>query len=128
MSETINVNIFDDYYGDDAVPAGEIQETYAYLEGTDLSDDDQRAVLLQLQLSCMELKKAGSSLECNLCWYDAAQRYPMLVGTEIEACLFKRWQLEMKNLPHSEREALVENLAGLALTYRERPLFIYSES
>lgn len=128
MTDVISINIWDDYYDDGFVPEGETQETYAYVDNCDLSDDDQREVLQQFQAQVMELQQPGSSLKCNISWYDSAQVYPALVGTEHEWCLYKRWQLELKNIPHSERESIVEAISGLDLRYGDRPMRIYSES
>ena len=128
MADSININIWDDYYEDGFVPEGKNQETYAYVDNGDLSDDDQRDVLKLLQAHVMEMKQPGSSIECNLNWYDSAQVYPALVGTEHEWCLYKRWQLELKNIPHCERELIVAVMADLQLRYGDRPVLIYSES
>lgn len=127
-TEAIHVNIWDDYHDDGFVPEGKIQETYAYVEGGDLTADDSHAVLLQLQKTVEFLKATGSVLVCCVEWYDSALVYPNLVGTEHERHLFKRWQLQMKHLPHSELEDIVERLGRLQLVYNGRPVVVYSES
>jgi hypothetical protein len=126
--EAIHVNIWDDYHDDGFVPEGEVQETYAYVEGGDLVDDDKRAVLLQLQQTVESIKVPESALVCGVEWYDSALVYPSLVGTEHERHLYKRWQLQLKHLPHSERESLVEVLGRLQLQYNGRTVVVYSES
>lgn len=129
MSEqTIHINIWDDYHDDGFVPAGEIQETYAYVEDGDLPDEEQREVLLKLQGAVSAAKESGSALECSICWHDSALVHPNLVGTEHAWCLYKRWQLELKHLPHREREALVDVLAKSVLLHNGLPCVIYSES
>lgn len=126
--EKIHVNIWDDYHDDGFVPEGEVQETYAYVEGGDLADDDNRAVLAQLQQTIESMKATDSALVCCVQWYDSAAVYPNLVGTEHERLLYKRWQLQLTNLPHREREQLVANLVSRQLRYNDRPVVIYSES
>jgi hypothetical protein len=124
----IQVNIWDDYYDDGFVPEGSIQETYAYVEGGDLADDESRAVLLQLQQTVESLKVPGSNLVCCIEWYDSALVYPNLVGTEHERHLFRRWHLQLRHLPHREREDIVDVLGRLQLEYDGRPIVVYSES
>lgn len=126
--ETIHINIWDDYHDDGFVPEGETQETYAYVEGSDLTDDESRAVLVQLQQTVESIKAHDSALVCCIKWHDSAAVYPNLVGTEHEWCLYKRWQLQMKHLPHSEREQLVEMLGRHEIQHDGRPVVVYSES
>jgi hypothetical protein len=105
-----------------------LQATFSYVEGGDLSDEVQHDVLLKLQSSVLAVKQSDSSLECSIRWHDSAQIYPNLVGTVHERGLYKRWQLEMTHLPHSEREVLVDALAGLELQHNGIPVLVYSES
>lgn len=127
-SQRININIWDDYHEDGYVPEGEIQETYAYVDGGGFTDDDVRMILLELQQSIGMVRTTASALQLSIEWYDSAVVYPNLVGTEHEHCLYKRWQLQMKHLPHREREDLIEALNGLHLDYKGTPIFVYSES
>jgi hypothetical protein len=63
--KAIHINIWDDYRDNESVPGGEIQETYAYIEGGSLPDEAQRNVLLALQSSLLTVKKKGvSGFEC----------------------------------------------------------------
>lgn len=120
MTDEINVNIWDDYHDDGYVPEGETQDTFAYVE-SDLLDEDCKKVLELVQ---QEVAKLSS---CELNYYDSAKVYPNLVGTEYAYSLYKRWQLEIKNLPHLEREKLVQSLQN-KLQYQNRPINVYSES
>ena len=122
MTEKININIWDDYFGDGYVPAGKIQETYAYVE-CKISDDASKNVLELLKEQIAKLSTC--TLELN--YYDSAKVYPNLVGTEYEYSLYKRWQLEIKNLTHKERENIVESLKN-KLQYQDTPIVVYSES
>lgn len=127
-ADSIQINIWDDYPEDGSVPAGTIQETYAYVEEDDLADDDQLGALLQLQKAIEFLKDKESPLVCSVEWFDTAAIYPDLVGTEHEHWMFKRWQLKLQNLTHNEREHIVAVLGRLQLGYKGRPLTVYSES
>lgn len=122
MTEKISVNIWDDYHDDGYVPEGETQDTYAYVE-CELSDEDCKNVLQLLKEQIAEISTCGLELE----YYDSAKVYPNLVGTEYEYSLYKRWQLEIKNLTHEEREKIVEALQN-KLQYQNRLIKVYSES
>jgi len=126
--EKIHINIWDDYSDDGYVSDGKSQETYAYVEGTDLSDDDSRAVLFQLQQSIEAITHPACALVCTIKWHDSALEYPSLIGTEHERHLYKRWQLQMSPLPHSEREYIVAALSNHQLKYNGIPIVVYSES
>jgi hypothetical protein len=127
MKNTINVNIWDDYHDDGYVPEGEIQETYAYIE-SDISDDDCKNVLELVKNTIEKFIKPEWHLDMELQYYDSAKVYPNLVGTEHAAFLYKRWQLEMKNISHENREYLVDILSKAKLKYADNLLVIYSES
>jgi hypothetical protein len=126
-ADAISINIWDDYCSDGYVPDGAVQETYAYVED-DLSDEDSREVLELLRVALDSARVAGSTFESCIKWHDSAELYPSLVGAEHERYLYKRWQLELRGLPHQEREQLVERLSQLDLRYKGAPLDIYSES
>ena len=117
----------DDYDDDGYVPEGEIQETYAYTESK-IPDEDCEKILELIKTTIEKLAKPEWSLEMYLNYYDSAKVYPNLVGTEHECCLYKRWQLEIKNITHQMREYLVEKLENKQLKYNETPLIVYSES
>ena len=122
MAEKISVNIWDDYHDDGYVPEGEIQVTYAYVE-CELSDEDCKNVLELLKEEISKLSTCG--LELN--YYDSAKVYPNLVGSEYEYSLYKRWQLEIKNMTHKELDSIVGNLEN-KLQYQDRLINVYSES
>ena len=126
-NNSISVNIWDDYHDDGYVPEGKIQETYADIE-SDLAEQDCKNVLELIMQNIEQLAKPEWSLKLYMNYYDSAKVYPNLVGTEHEDCLYKRWQLEMKNISHEAREYLVEALQEQNLKYQETPLNIYSES
>ena len=114
--------ITDDYHDDGYVPEGESQDTYAYVE-CELSDEDCKNVLELLKEQISMLSTCG--LELN--YYDSAKVHPQFVGTENEIFLYKRWQLEIKNLTHEKREDIVDNFKD-KMQYKDRPVVVYSES
>lgn len=127
MSNYIPVNIWDDYHDDGYVPEGEIQETYAYVE-SNLEDEECKNVLILLKEKIEHLTSENSDLTMNINYYDSAKVYPNLVGTEYEYSLYKRWQLEMKNITHETRESLVEELKKEVLEHKGIKIKVYSES
>ena len=127
MSNYIPVNIWDDYHDDGYVPEGEIQETYAYVESK-LEDEECKNVLILLKEKIEHLTSEKSELTMSINYYDSAKVYPNLVGTEYEYSLYKRWQLEMKNISHETRESLVEALKKEALEHKGLKIKVYSES
>ena len=127
MSNYIPVNIWDDYHDDGYVPEGEIQETYAYVESK-LEDEECKNVLILLKEKIEHLTSENSDLTMNINYYDSAKVYPNLVGTEYEYSLYKRWQLEMKNITHETRESLVEALKKEVLEHKGIKIKVYSES
>jgi hypothetical protein len=129
MTNKINVNIWDDFHDDGYVPDGETQETYAYIESNgEVEDVDCKNVLELLKTNIEMLAKPEWNLVLYVDYYDSAKVYPNLVGTEHAWCLYKRWQLEMKNITHEALDYLVENLQKQQLKYNGIPLDIYSES
>lgn len=124
----INVNIWDDFHDVGYAPDGEIQGTYAYVEDSNMADDDCKSVLELLKQNIESLMKPEWNLKLEISYYDCALKYPQLVGTEYEFNLYKRWQLEMKNLSYEALYFLVENLKDKKMQYMERAIFVYSES
>lgn len=126
MTDSININIWYDYFDDGYVPEGEIQETYAYVESK-LDENDAQNVLHFLKEK-IESMTSNNTLKLELVFYDSAIKYPHLIGTEYEFILYKRWQLNMSNLTHELRESIVQTLEQENLHYNNIPLTIYSES
>ncbi len=123
----ISVNIWDDFYDDEHVPDGEIQETYAYIEEDNLSYDTEKECLAIL-MKHVEKTALFPNENMELSFYDSAKVYPNLVGTEHEYCLYKRWQIQFKNITHSTLDSLVEKLNNADLHHNGIALGIYSES
>lgn len=123
----IPINIWDDYHEDGYVPEGEKQETYAYVEDSDLSHE-LRKQALEFLMNYIKEKKLLPEVDIILSYYDSKKKYPGLIGTENEWCLFERWELRFDNLTHESREKLVQTLQKEKITFDDNIFSIYSES
>ena len=125
--KTIPINIWDDFYDDEDIPHGEKQETYIYVEGTDLPHETQKEFLEIL------LKYITDNLELDgvkmwMFFYVSKDKYPNLVGTENEWCLFDRWEIRVQNLTHERLYQLIEEIKEANISVEGIPFDIYSES
>lgn len=84
--------------------------------------------MILLKEKIEHLTSENSDLTMSINYYDSAKVYPNLVGTEYEYSLYKRWQLEMKNITHETRESLVEALKKEVLEHKGIKIKVYSES
>jgi hypothetical protein len=121
------INIWDDYYEEGYIPEGEIQETYIYVEDSDLSHELRHDILAYL-LEYLQTQVALPGVNMRLFFYESRKKYPNLVGTENEWILFDRWEIRVEHLTHERREDLVVELEKAALKYQEVALHIYSNS
>jgi hypothetical protein len=129
MIERIPVNFWDDFWEDDYVPEGEIQETYAYVEDDDIPIEQRKGYLEELmKFMLAQLKEELEGIEVELFFYDSHEKYPDLVGTEHEWCLFKRWEIRLKHITHERLNKVVDKLQNINLKYGGVPYYIYSES
>lgn len=120
----ISVNIWDDYHGDNFSNESGIDDTYMYIE-TVIDYQYQREILNSIvSLAKSIIPQAKFELHFN----DTTLKYPHFLGTENERLLFKRWQINIKNLSHTNREILVKKLNSLDLYYYEENIKFYSES
>jgi hypothetical protein len=125
--EPIPINIWDDYHEDGYIPEGKIQETYMYVEDTDISHE-ARHNILKAFMRYISSKFDLTGVILSLDYYDSKLKYPNLVGTENEWCLFERWQINVKHLTHEKREEIVKCLKDVNLKILDIPIVVYSES
>ena len=125
--KNICINIWDDYTDDGYLSPGESQNTYAYIE-SDLDDSSSKALLEQFKNLLITLKSFDPSITLDLNFYDSSKFYPSLIGTEHEIFLFKRWQLEIFNISHSKREAIIQELMTINFIFNDMKVIVYSES
>jgi len=121
------INIWDDYYEDGYVPEGEKQETYMYVE-TDEVTLEQKKNILEHILSYINNNLKLNGVKTSLIFYDSKIKYPTLVGSEYEWCLFERWEVRFENLTHKRLFKLLDELTSANLMVDNTPLNIYSES
>lgn len=123
----IPINIWDDFYEDDYIPEGEIQETYIYVEDTEISHD-ARHKILEYFLKYIEIKFDLTGVEFDLIYYDSKLIYPQFVGTENEWMLYERWQINVKHLTHKKLDEIIHGLDKIKLNILDIPIIVYSES
>ncbi len=130
--ERIPINIWDDFYEDGYVPENEIQETYAYVEDTDIPHDIRKECL-EILLNSIKVNNYLPNVEMTLEWHDTINDYDK---ESVKRCIeaygenffFKRWEIKFKNITHEMLYELVEILDKNSLTYNNIPFEIYSES
>jgi len=61
MSETISINLWDDYYEDGYIPAGERQETHMYVEAYEGNDKEG---------DCKKKKNRKGWIDGDTCMYE----------------------------------------------------------
>lgn len=125
----ICINIWDDFYEDGYVPEGNIQETYAYVEMSDVSHDHCKQFLDAIHDYMKDfLRIQDDGVDIEMEFQEGAKKYPGLVGTENEIMLFDRWELKFKHLTHSRLHKLVNELGEANFEFEGIPFDIYSES
>ena len=123
----IPINIWDDYYEDDYIPKDKKQETYIYVEDTDISLEKRKECLMLLY-EYMTSKLDLRNIKMNLFFCDSKVKYPKLIGPEYEYLHFQRWEIRLENLTHKRRFKLVNELNNAKLSIDGIPFEIYSES
>lgn len=132
MNNNIPINIWDDFYEDNFVPENEIQQTYAYVEDSDIPHEIQEQYLkflLNFIQSNIDLNDCKMSLE----FHDSKNDYD---NETVERCInhygenffYKRWEIKFKGITHEQLDKLVEELRKANLRFNELPFNIYSES
>ena len=123
----ININIWDDFCDDGFAPNGEPQNTYAYVEVNDIPDIETKKILEILLDYISANHLLPESVEVDLDFYDSTTKYPILI-LENEYFLFKRWQINFKNISHKILDKLIDDLQKIELNINEVKFNIYSES
>lgn len=124
---SIPINIWDDFWEDGYVPDGEIQETYAYVEDSEIPQED-RKLYLEFFMSHLKTKEFLSNVDMQLTFYQSKNEFPSLVGTEYERMLFERWEIRFKHLTHENIYRILEELENKKLVLNNHPIRVYSES
>ena len=124
---TIPINIWDDFYDDGYIPKGENQNTYIYIEESNMPLDKQESIL-QILLEHLNTNVRLDGVTLRLFLNDTSSKYPPWIGTEHEWMLYKRWEIRIDDLTHKRLNTLVGELNNAHLDYEGVPFRIYSES
>jgi len=121
-TKQIMINIWDDYFDDDDVPDGVIQETYIFVEDDAFTQDFEK--------ECLEFLLPFINASGD---YDGATFHVGLWDSKTDpetaaAPQYLQWRIIARNFTQANRELLLERLQGLKLAYQGLPLDIYSES
>ena len=126
--ERIPINIWDEYYEEGYIPDGEIQETYIYVEDTDIPQE-KRHECLKVLLDYMNKNLNLDGVKMWLELYESRKKYPNLIGNpDAEGMFFDRWEIKIEHLTHERRHKLVDELNAANITIDNVPFEIYSES
>lgn len=130
----IPINIWDDYYEEDYIPEGEKQETYIYVEDTDIPLD-KRKVCLEMLLNYMNENLSLPGVKMWIELFDSRVKYPKMTrerceesGFDYDTFHFSRWEIKVENLTHKRRYVLEKELQECGLELDGVPFYIYSES
>ena len=123
----IRVNLWNDYFDDEDIPEGKSQETYMYVEDSDVDQEDAKNYLEFLLDHIFKNVDIGGAVMV-MRNYDSKEVFPALIGTENESMLYERWEILISDLTHKDRERIVEELKESKLEYKGIPFHIYSES
>lgn len=107
----ININIWDDYWEDGYVPDGEIQETFIYVDDTNIPLNEQSEIIEIIE-NYISLSWGNNILKADIS----------------KILLSDMCRLEIKNISHRERFNLLKDLRKSNLTYKGNKFNIYSES
>jgi len=124
----IHVNLWNDYWEDeDDIPEGEVQETYMYVEDSEINIEDTKIYLEYLFRHIdKNIDLDGAAIAMR--YYDSKKVYPSFIGTENEGVLFERWEIFFTKLTHKTRERIIKELQDSKLEFEGIPFKIYSES
>lgn len=88
---------------------------YAYVESS--FNDEQSKEVLNVLKAHIENIETTNDFQITLNYYDSAKFYPHLVNTDHAHLLFKRWQLEFKQLTHKKLDFFLTQLKNQNLHY-----------
>lgn len=133
-SNSIDINIWDDYYEEGYIPDGQIQETFIYVESNHTIPEE--ALILNILLEYIQ--KNITYLNGVKMWlelYDSRKKYPEMTrqrceesGIDYDRFHYQRYQIIVQHMTHVMRERLVEDLQKSNLSFNEIKFHIYSES
>ncbi len=127
-SKHIPINIWDDFYDDGYVPKGEKQETYIYVEDTDIPQDKRKEYLEVL----LDYIKTNLNIDDVKLWmelYESRKKYPNLIDNpEAEVMFFDRWEIRIEGITHKRLDEWMGILENENINVNDIPFYIYSSS
>jgi hypothetical protein len=126
--EYIPINIWDDFHEDGYVPEGEKQETYIYVENSNISHDDRKRYLeILMNYILSHLNTEGIKIWME--FYESRKKYPNLVGNpDAEKMFFDRWKIKLEGITHERLHEWLKFLYEANLKSDNLDFHIYSES
>jgi len=125
-AEAVIVNIWDDFYADEHLPIGKIQETYGYIDD-DVSIKNQK-VYLAMILQYIKENLNTDDIKITLQLYDPKKAYPKLVGMGLEGLLTRQWRILLKGISHKRLDEWMKTLGNTQITINNLLFSIISES
>lgn len=124
----ININIWDDFYDDGYVPEGEFQETFAYVDDSDIPNKEAFKILSTLVEYINTNNLLPQNVEMEIKFRDKVIEYPILVVDKNTVwSLTKKWEINFKYITHEILEKMVEKLKNFPQINNTK-VMIYSES
>jgi len=130
----VSINFWDDFYEDECIPEGCIQETYAYIEGSNITIDEEQKVLEFLRDQIIENDLLPETVSVGTIYFDSRVKFTI---EQVKKCIslygngffYSRWQIVLKNITHKDLDKLVKVLQKNKPKYLNKfELEIYSES
>lgn len=124
--DSIYVNIWDDYYGDDEK---ELQETHIQVEDLSVSHSQEKEIL-KLVLDFLKTQIKSKKVELELIEYDSKKEYPNMDIKSTGFKHYKQWRIKVLHLTHKQRESLLIKWENNPpdLKFKKRPIDFISES
>lgn len=127
-TEHIPINIWDDFYEDDYVPEGAKQETYIYVEDSEIPLE-KRKEYLEKFLDYINNNLNTENIKVWLELFESRKKYPNLVGNpDAEKLFFDRWEIKVEGLSHKRLNEWMETLGQTSIEVDGILFDIYSES
>lgn len=127
-TEHIPIIIWDDFYEDEYVPEGTKQETYIYVEDSEIPLE-KRKEYLEKFLDYINNNLNTENIKIWLELFESRKKYPNLVcNPDAEKLFFDRWEIKVEGLSHKRLNEWMEKLEQTSIEVDGIPFSIYSES
>lgn len=123
----ININIWDDFYDDNFVPAGKIQDTFIYVDELDMSETD-KTEYLEFLFNYIKYNMNTDGIKIWMGYYDSKILYPNINVVEHPNFHFTRPEIRLENLTHKRLDEWIQHFNDKNVLYKGNKLHVYSES